>query len=308
MKYCYNNYLKNKLPDIKGFFQFLPFALFACSFKVHQRISLPLFSAILAVIVKLALPVTVSAQEVIPLYFGTIPNSTGYKMTEVPEKWKEFVIGIRNVSNPSLTVYQPAKETATRAAVIICPGGGYRFENDRAEGKRIAEAFTKYGITAFVLKYRLPSDSIMQDKSIGPLQDAQQAIKLVRERSKEWNIDADKIGIIGFSAGGHLASTAATHFSTAYIPNTEGTGLRPDFAILVYPVISFRKGLMHSGSKDLLLGMEPSNDKIKLFSNELQVTPQTPPTWLTHAGDDTVVSVDNSIQFYEALMKNKVPA
>ena len=166
----------------------------------------------------------------------------------------------------------------------------------------------KHGITAFVLKYRLPSDSIMPDKSIGPLQDAQQAIKLVRERAKEWNIDSGKIGIMGFSAGGHLAATAATHFNKAFIPNKEGTSLRPDFAILVYPVISFTENLMHKGSRDLLLGTKPSGEQIKLFSNEQQVTEKTPPTWLTHTGDDTLVPVENSIQFYEALIKNKVPA
>lgn len=250
----------------------------------------------------------VSAQQSLPLYPDSIPNSTGYKMKEIPVEWNGKVAGYRNISHPSLSVYLPAPGTATGSAVVICPGGGYWFENAVPEGKTIAETLIKHGITAFVLKYRLPSDSIMKDKSIGPLQDAQQAIKLVRQRAKEWNIEPNKIGIMGFSAGGHLASTAATHFNTAYIPNKEGTSLRPDFAILIYPVISFTEELMHKGSRDFLLGNNPTAEQTKLFSNEQQITTETPPTWLTHAGDDTVVPVGNSIRFYEALVKNKVPA
>jgi acetyl esterase/lipase len=247
------------------------------------------------------------AQQTIPLYQGAIPNSTGYKMKEIPVKWEKFT-GYRNIAEPSLGVYLPEKELANGTAVIICPGGGYWFENAEPEGKLIAETFIKHGITAFVLKYRLPSDSIMKDKSIGPLQDAQQAIKLVRQRAKEWSLDVNKIGIMGFSAGGHLAATAATHFDKAYIPNKEAINLRPDFAVLIYPVISFTDQLTHKGSRDLLLGTKPTAEQIKLFSNEQQVTKQTPPTWLTHTGDDTVVSVENSIQFYQALIKNNVAA
>ncbi len=238
-----------------------------------------------------------TAQQTIPLYPDSIPNSTGYKMKEIPVEWNGKVTGYRNVSQPSLSVYLPAAGTATGSAVVICPGGGYWFENAVPEGQTIAETFIKHGVTAFVLKYRLPSDSIMKDKSIGPLQDAQQAIKLVRKRAKEWNLDPNKIGIMGFSAGGHLASTAATHFNTAYIPNKEGISLRPDFAILIYPVISFTEGLMHKGSRDFLIGEHPTEEQTKLFSNEQQITKETPPTWLTHAGDDTVVPVGNSISF-----------
>lgn len=248
------------------------------------------------------------SQKVMPLYADAIPNSTGYKMVEIPVKWNNMVTGFRNISQPILAVYLPAKGTAVGSAVVICPGGGYWFQNAIPEGKLIAETFTKHGVTAFVLKYRLPSDSIMTNKSIGPLQDAQQAIKLVRQRAKAWNLDPTKIGIMGFSAGGHLAASAATHFDTSFIPNKEHINLRPDFAILIYPVISFTDSLMHKGSRDLLLGTNPSPDKIKYFSNEMQVTSQTPPTWLTHAGDDKLVTVDNSIAFYKALIKNKVPA
>ncbi|HEX8658956.1 MAG TPA: alpha/beta hydrolase, partial [Hymenobacter sp.] len=133
-------------------------------------------------------------------------------------------------------------------------------------------------------------------------------IKLVRERTREWKLNAHKIGIMGFSAGGHLASTAATHFQNAYIPNLEGTDLRPDFLVLIYPVVSFTEPLAHKGSRELLLGKSPTPEQINLFSNEQQVTNQTPPTWLTHTGDDSTVPVGNSIAFYQALLSHKVPA
>lgn len=250
----------------------------------------------------------VTAQQTIPLYADSIPNSTGYKMEEKPIVRYDTIIGYRQVSEPLLYVYSPSDETRNGAAVIICPGGSYYFEDILSDGFQIAETFAKHGVTAFVLKYRLPSDLIMRDKSIGPLQDAQQAIKIVRERAKEWKLDVTKIGIMGFSAGGHLAASAATHFDTAFIPDKEGTSLRPDFAVLIYPVISFKEGLAHKGSMDLLLGKNPTEKQINYFSSEQQVTRQTPPMWLTHASDDRTVPVENSIRFYEALIKNKVAA
>jgi len=256
----------------------------------------------------LTVTLQINAQEIIPLYSGVIPNSTSYKMKEITLQQNGEFLGYRNIANPTLAVYLPSAELATGHAVIICPGGGYGMESYRLEGTVIAEAFVRQGIAAFVLKYRLPSDSIMQDKSIGPLQDAQQAIKTVRQRAAEWNVDTSRIGIMGFSAGGHLASTAATHYNKSYIPNPEKTNLRPDFLILVYPVISMSDSLTHIGSRNNLLGSNPSKEKILLFSNELQVTRNTPPTWLTHTGDDTAVPVENSIRFYQALIKKKVPA
>ncbi len=247
-----------------------------------------------------------AAQEVIPLYPGELPNSKPNTMKEVASTdgsgW------IMKVSKPTLTIYLPPASMATGKAVVICPGGGYVGESHKLEGTVIAEAFNRQGIAAFVLKYRLPSDSIMTDKSIGPLQDAQQAIKVVRERAAEWKVNPNQIGLMGFSAGGHLASTAGTHFNKSYIPNPNGTSLRPDFLILVYPVISMQEGLTHGGSKENLLGKQPTAEQTDLFSNEMQVTKDTPPTWLTHTGDDTAVPVENSIRFYQALIKNGVPA
>ena len=263
---------------------------------------------VLSLILTLIFFSNLHAQEVIPLYHGEIPNSIAYPMKEVTLNWDGQFGGYRNISNPTLEIYLPSKEQSNGSAVIICPGGGYGMESYRLEGLNIAKTFINHGTAAFILKYRLPSDSIMPDKSIGPLQDAQQAIKVVRQQCTIWNIDPNKIGIMGFSAGGHLASTAGTHFDNCLVPNKEHVSVRPDFMILVYPVISMNEKLTHSGSMKNLLGSNPTPEKLELFSNELHVTDQTPPTYLTHTGDDKVVDVDNSIVFYEALRHHNVAA
>jgi acetyl esterase/lipase len=256
----------------------------------------------------LAISFHAAAQTLFPLYPGAVPNSKPYAMKEIRMEANGLLVGFRKISEPTLAVYLPEEKIATGAAVIICPGGGYEMESYRLEGTVIAEAFVQKGIAAFILKYRLPSDSIMIDKSIGPLQDAQQAIKTVRMRAVEWKINPAKIGIMGFSAGGHLASTAGTHFDKSYIPNDEKVNLRPDFMILVYPLISMTDELTHMGSRNALLGKTPVKDMVELFSNEMHVNVNTPPTWLTHTGDDNVVTVENSIRFYQELIRNKVPA
>ncbi|WP_431211619.1 alpha/beta hydrolase [Puia sp. P3] len=176
------------------------------------------------------------------------------------------------------------------------------------EGLEIAHMLNEAGIAAFVLKYRLPSDETMADKTIGPLQDAQRAIQLVRQQAKEWGVDTARVGIMGFSAGGHLASTAGTHFEKAVIPNDGHVSLRPDFMVLLYPVISFSDSIGHRGSRDALIGENPSSSLITEYSNELQVGPLTPPAFLVHSEDDKTVPVANSIHFYESLLHNKVPA
>ncbi|MGK9476441.1 alpha/beta hydrolase [Melioribacter sp. OK-6-Me] len=244
-----------------------------------------------------------NAQEIINLYSGDIPNSRKASVKE------EYTSGIyRGVTNPTLEIYLPDKEKSNGTAVIICPGGAYGVVVYQAEGVRTAKELAKSGVTAFVLKYRIPDDATMIDKKIGPLQDAQQAIKVVREGANKWGIDTNKIGIMGFSAGGHLAATAATHYKHAYIENVNNSNLRPDFLILIYPVISMQDELTHLDSRKNLLGSNPSQDIIQQFSNELQVDSNTPPTYITHAGDDRVVTVDNSIIFYKKLQQNNVPA
>lgn len=244
------------------------------------------------------------AQETIPLYKNKIPNSR-----PVPDEayWNSAHTVVFKVSHPTLSVYLPAKGKANGTAVIICPGGGYHALVINREGFDIAERFAKMGVAAFVLKYRLPNDRIMVDKSIGPLQDAQQAIKVVRNNASKWHVDPHKVGIMGFSAGGHLASTAGTHFDSVFISDSEGVSLRPDFMILVYPVISMTDRIGHSGSRNNLLGKQPSKKEINYFSNEKQVNKETPPTFITQASDDSTVSVENSIVFYEALERNSVP-
>lgn len=256
----------------------------------------------------LLIAIHLEAQQTMDLYSSTIPNSKPNGIEEVELKKDGQFFGYKNVTLPSLKIYLPEKHLATGTAVIICPGGGYGMESFKLEGIQIAEAFLRKGIATFVLKYRLPSDSSMIDKSIGPLQDAQQALKIIRQRAAEWSLDKKRIGIMGFSAGGHLASTVGTHFNKSYIHNNEGIDLRPDFMILIYPVISMKDQLTHKGSRENLLGKSASEEQILKFSNELHVNSSTPPTWLTHSGDDTVVPVENSIRFYQALIHHKIPS
>jgi acetyl esterase/lipase len=249
------------------------------------------------------------SQTVIPLYKDSIPNSkfSADKETSKTEGENKILI-ISNVSRPSLTAFLPPKEKANGTAVIICPGGGYSILAASHEGYDVAKKFNEMGVAAFVLKYRIPDDSTMINKETGPLQDAERAIQIVRENAEAWNISPRKIGIMGFSAGGHLASTAGTHFNHVIIDNKKNISLRPDFLILIYPVISFSDSIGHVGSRDNLLGKNPSAEKIKEYSGELQVTVQTPPSFLVHAGDDGAVNVKNSIYFYEALQQNHVNA
>lgn len=243
-------------------------------------------------------------QKPIPLYPNGVPNSK-----PAPESYREKRDGysISMVTDPTITPYFPAKGRATGTAIVVFPGGSYINLASGHEGQAIAEEFNKIGVTAFVVKYRLPSDQIMVDKTIGPLQDAERAIQIVRERAAEWGIDPHKVGVIGFSAGGHLASTIDTHFDKVVIDNKSNTSLRPDFAMLIYPVISFGP-YAHAFSRENLIGKNPSQQLIDLYSNEKQVTANTPPTFLIHAEDDDVVPVQNSLLFYDALVKNKVKA
>lgn len=260
--------------------------------------------------ISIFLLIMTQAQQVLPLYGAAIPNSRPGKDEEQSDPGKQpgGHISLSHVSRPTLTVFLPAKEKANGTAVIICPGGGYSHLAIGHEGFDVAKKLNEMGVAAFVLKYRLPSDSIMPDKTIGPLQDAQRAIQMVRQNAAAWGVDTGRVGIMGFSAGGHLASTAGTHFNRAYIDNKDNISLRSDFMILLYPVISFSDSIGHRGSRDNLIGHHPGEEMIREYSNELQVTPQTPPCFLVQAGDDKTVKVENSLNFYEALHRNNVPA
>lgn len=262
-------------------------------------------------IILLITSMNLKAQQIISLYKGEIPNSKPNKLVESSATTLRIadsvmVERIAHVINPELIAFFPPKGKANGTSVIICPGGAYKILAINIEGYDVARKLNEGGITAFVLKYRLPSDTSMIDKTIGPLQDAQRAIQLVKENAKTWDLDSAKVGIMGFSAGGHLASTAATHFNE-FIPNPSKLNLRPSFLILAYPVISFEDSLTHIVSRSRLLGQNISPEKIRLYSNDQQVTSKTPRTFIVHAIDDKGVKVENSLFFIAALRKNKVP-
>lgn len=239
------------------------------------------------------------SQQVLPLYPSTIPNSKPAANTE-SSTTNDGIFVISNVSQPTLTVYLPEKAKATGEAIIVVPGGGYHIVAAGHEGSDVANALNEMGIAAFVLKYRIPDTTWMIDPKTGPIQDAQRAIQIVRENAKKWNINNHKIGMLGFSAGGHLVSTAATHYKHSYIRNNKKISLRPDFVVLVYPVISFVDSAMHRGSMQNLLGKDSSLEMRKKYSAELNVTRETPPTFLVHAKDDPV-SVRNTILYADSL-------
>jgi acetyl esterase/lipase len=211
------------------------------------------------------------------------------------------------VITPDLTVFLPAPEKANGAAVLICPGGGYGMLAFDHEGNAIAKWLNDNGVAGIILKYRLPSDRIMVNKSIGPLQDAQEAIRVIRRHAAEFKINPEKIGVIGFSAGGHLASTLSTHYAEKVYEVKDNTSARPDFSLLIYPVVSFDSTVTHMGSRNNLIGMNPDEATVKHFSNELQITPDTPPAFLVHSADDPAVPVMNSIGYFKGLQKNKIP-
>lgn len=258
-------------------------------------------------VLNITLFVNTYAQMENPLYQSAIPNSKPTKNKEKSEMGKDGILRISKVSRPSFTVFMPKKEKSNGTGIIICPGGGYAILAAGHEGADVAKVFTEWGVTAFVLKYRLPDDSTMIDKSIGPLQDVQQAFQLIRLNAEQYGVNPNRLGIMGFSAGGHLASTAGTHFNKAVIPSrVKSISLRPDFMVLVYPVISFTDSVGHLGSRRNLLGEKPTKDQIIYYSNELQVNKETPPSFLIHAKDDQAVKVANSQLFYDALQKNKI--
>lgn len=241
-----------------------------------------------------------AAQEVIPLWPDGAPDSNELTGPEQGERC------VGNVTEPTLTILHPDPDDAIGAAVLVISGGGYGVVCLQPEGWPAAEALTRAGITAAVLKYRLPNGHHEV-----PIQDAQQALRIVRSRAAEWGVEPDRIGVMGFSAGGHLASTVGTHFTEDF-SGGQGDHLdqshRPDFMILVYPVITLAPDYAHGGSRRGLLGEDATAGEIARFSNHLRVTRETPPTFLVHASDDEAVHPFNSIHFYTALKENAVPA
>lgn len=234
---------------------------------------------------------------------GAIPNADLKHTVDSADNWTKM----RFVTDPTLDMYPAPADKATGTAVIICPGGAYWGLAIDHEGAKVAEWLNSMGITAFVLKYRLPNDAIMENKSIAPMQDGQQAIRIIRRNAKEWGINPNKIGIMGFSAGGHLAATLSTRFNEKVYEPEDMTSARPDFSLLIYPVISMDSTFSHMGSRVNLLGSTPSPETVTRFSNELQVSSETPPAFMVHSLDDDAVPVQNSISYAFAMQKFKLP-
>lgn len=241
------------------------------------------------------------------LYEGVIPHAKPVKQVEQRMPNEEVDSLVNKITIPTLTMFKPARIAAGAPAVIICPGGGYHTQLFEREGRRVARAFNQKAVVAFVLKYRLPDEALVNQKWMVPLMDAQQAILKVRQHAKEWGIDANAIGIMGFSAGGHLAATLGTHFDSSYIANTKNTSLRPDFMILINPVISFSDSTGHLGSRQNLLGEALSEEWIRFFSAEQNINSRTPPAFLAHAADDKVVPLANSLNLFSVMRSHKIP-
>lgn len=242
-------------------------------------------------------------QASIPLYESQVPNARN-----APTDYKEQTDAdgrVTRITQPALIPFLPGKETATGTAILIFPGGGYRLLA-LAAGEEIAKALSEAGIAAFIVKYRLPNDTIMVDKSIGPLQDAQAAIRLVRKRAAEWGINPGKVGMMGLSAGGHLVSMEGTQQNRVVIDNKEKISLRPDFMALLYPVIIYDPAIPRT--RENLIGKKPSAELLNLYSTDKHVTTTTPPAFLVHAADDDVIPVNNTLSFFNALRYNNVKA
>lgn len=231
-----------------------------------------------------------SAQEEIKLYPNGPKESNELKVAESMSS-PEFIV---NISDARMYKYEASKEKSNGVSVLICPGGAYAGVSQVKEGSEFAKWFNDLGVTAFVLYYRMPNGHCTI-----PLTDAQTAMSIIRKNAKAWNLNPDKLGILGFSAGGHLASTVGTHF--------KNKAQRPAFMILGYPVVTMDSALTHLGSRNNLLGKNPSPELVKLYSNELQVQKNTPPTFIVHAKDDGAVPIANSRNLAKALEDKQIP-
>lgn len=238
-----------------------------------------------------------------PLY-KVIPNQIKVANEENEEQFEGITI-VSKVTEPAFQYFRVKEDNINRPCVIIYPGGGYTILASGHEGIDVAKFFNSIGVNAMVVKYRIPNDKAQNDKSIAPLQDAQQAILLAKTNSSAWGIDDKKIGILGFSAGGHLAASLSSHYADVKIDNPSKVSLRPDFQILIYPVITM-KDFGHAGSKENLIGKAPTPEQIQYYSNELNVNEQTPPAFIVHAINDDAVPVQNAHVYDSALKANKV--
>ncbi|MBI5727863.1 MAG: alpha/beta hydrolase [Ignavibacteriales bacterium] len=265
------------------------------------------YFAVIAILVSIFPRTVLSQSEQFYLWKDTIPGAIQISGAHEDTLYLENGIRIKNVVSPTLTGCFPDIAQATGAAVVICPGGGYERLAIEHEGYDVGKWFARHGIAAFVLKYRLPSDSLMENKSIGPLMDVQEAIRIVRRNATNWLLNPNKVGVMGFSAGGHLAASASTLYADSVYAN-DGSSARPDFSVLIYPVISMNDSITHKKSKQNLLGAAPSPEVIAHYSVELQVTKNTPPAFLIHSSDDKSVPFDNSTRYYNALNKLGIDA
>ncbi len=240
------------------------------------------------------------------LWEGKIPNAIQNSDYQEIRIFQDSIVSkVKQVSIPTLTLFQPKNPNGS--AILIFPGGGYEHLTMSKEGFKVAEWLNTLGITAIVVKYRLPSDLIMNDKSIGPFQDAQEAMRVVRRNADKWQIDTEKIGVLGFSAGGHMAATVSVRYNDLVYDVNDAISAKPNFSILVYPVISMESDITHNRSKSNLLGHSPTQASIETYSNEKQVNASTPMTFLVHATDDSSVPVENSLRYFDALKNHKVP-
>ncbi|MBW2960740.1 alpha/beta hydrolase [Mesonia aestuariivivens] len=234
-----------------------------------------------------------------------VPNAIKVNYDEEVTYENGKVWSTSKVTAPTLTAFI-AKGNSSKTAILICPGGGYTHLAMEKEGFKVAEWLNTLGIHAFVLKYRMPSSASMENPAVGPLQDAQKALRLIK--SKNFDVEIDQVGVMGFSAGGHLASTLATHYNQQIYKEKSNYSAKPDFSVLIYPVISMEKGITHQGSKTNLLGVNAPQNTVDYYSNEKQVDENTPISFLVHATNDTSVPVENSINYYLQLKKYGVSA
>ena len=243
------------------------------------------------------------AQEFIPLWpEGKMPNSKGLTLEHKEERQR-----ITQVKTPGMYAFWTSNEDNKGSAVLICPPGGYQKLTYHLAGFQWAKWFNTMGVNAFVLIYRLPNSSDLIEREKGPIQDAQRALKIIRSMASVRNIDPGKVGIVGASAGGHLASTLGTHFEDFSLigDSIDRYSVRPDFMVLISAVINMGD-FAHEGSVQAFLGADAGKEKRDYYSNEKQVTEQTPPTFLVHARNDNTVPVQNSIQFYNAMLEKGV--